>query len=87
MKKKTLKTAVSITIATWLDELLELKRIIKRRKTTNIIMSSATPAELQEADLQFKRKIDAARGTTLRMDRQGAGEQAADTSTEESPDL
>ena len=32
MKKKTLKTAASITIATWLDELHDLRRKIKNRK-------------------------------------------------------
>ena len=86
MKKKTLRTAASITIATWLDELHELRRKIKCRKTTYIILSIATPEELQEADEQFKGKINAARGTTLRTDRQGVGERAVDTSTEEPPD-
>ena len=85
MKKKTSKTAASITIVTWLDEIHDLKRKIKHRKTTNIIMSRATPEEPREADAQFKRKINAARGTTLWLDRQGVGEQAVDTSTEEPP--
>ena len=57
-----------------------------RRKTTNIIMSRATPEELQEADVQFKKKINAARGITLRTDRQGVGERTVDMSTEEPPD-
>ena len=69
VKKKTLKTAASITIATWLDELHKLRRKIMRRKTTIIIMSRATSEELREADVQFKRKISAARGTTLWTDR------------------
>ena len=86
MKRKTLKTSASITIATWLDELHDLRRKILRRKTTNIIMSSTTPEELREADVQFKRKIYAARGIVLRTDRQRVGEQAVDTSTEEPPD-
>ena len=51
MKKKTLKTAASITIATWLDELHDLRRKIKRRKTSSIILSCATSEELQEADI------------------------------------
>ena len=86
MKKKTLKTAASITIATWLDELHGLRRKIKCMKATSIILSRATPEELQEADGQFKRKINAAQGMTLRTDRQGVGEQAVNTSTEEPPD-
>ena len=86
MKKKTLKTAASITIATWLDEMHKLRRNIKHRQTTNIIVSCATPEELQEADVQFKIKINAARGTALWTDRQGVGGQAVDTSTEEPPD-
>ena len=86
MKKKTLKTAASITIATWLDELHEVKRKIKSRKTANIILSCATSDELREADVQFEQKLNAARGTALRTDRQGAGERAVDTSTEEPPD-
>ena len=86
MKKKTLKTAASITIATWLDELHDLWRKIKRRKTTSIIRNCATSEELREADVQFKRKIYAARGITLRTDRQGVGEWAVDMSTEEPPD-
>ena len=45
MKKKTLKTAASITISTWLDELHELRRKILSRKITSIIMSRATPEE------------------------------------------
>ena len=45
-----------------------------------------TPEELREADEQFKRKIYAAQGISLRVDRQGVGERAVDTSTEEPPD-
>ena len=44
------------------------------------------PEKLGEADKQFKRKINAARALTLRTDRQGVGEQAVDTSTEEPPE-
>ena len=51
----------------------------------SIIMSCANPEELQEADEQFKRKINATQGMTLRTDRQGVGE-AVDMSTEEPPD-
>ena len=40
---------------------------------------------LREADKQFKRKINAAQGLSLRTDRQGVGERAVDTSTEEPP--
>ena len=65
MKKKTLKTASSITIATWLDEIHELQRRIKRGKTESIIMVMADTETLREADEQFKRKINAARGLTL----------------------
>ena len=86
MKKKTLKTAASITIATWLDEIHDLRRIIKCGQTESIIMSCADPEKLHKADEQFKRKINAARGLTLRTDRQGVGERAVDTSTEEPPD-
>ena len=86
MKKKTPKTAASITILTWLDELYDLEGKILRGKTTDILMSSATPEELREAGVQFKRKITTARGTALRRDKQGVGEQAVDTSTEEPPD-
>ena len=57
MKKKTLKTAAPITIATWLDELHDLRRKIPCRKTTNTIMSCATPEELRKADIQLKRKL------------------------------
>ena len=86
MKKKTLKTASSIMIATWPDELHDLRRKIKRRKTTNIIWNCATPEELREADEQFKRKIYAAQGISVRTDRQGVGERTVDTSREEPPD-
>ena len=47
MKKKTLKTAASITIATWLDELHDLKRKIESRKTASIILSCALSDEQQ----------------------------------------
>ena len=86
MKKKTLKTVSSITIATWMDELHELQRKIKHGQTESIIISCTYPEDLQEADEQFKQKINPARGMTLRSDRQGVGEQAADMSTEEPPD-
>ena len=66
MNKKTLKTAASITIATWLDEILDLLRQIMREQKESIIMSCADPEDLCEADIQFKRKINAARGMTLR---------------------
>ena len=83
---ETLKTAASVTIATWLDELRDLRRKIKCGKTASKILSCATPEKLQEADVQFERKINAARGTTLRTGREWVGEQAMDTSTEEPPD-
>ena len=86
LKKKTLKMAASITIATWLDEIHELRRGIQRGKTESIIMGMVDPVTLREADKQFKRNINAARGLTLRTDRQGVGERAVDTSTEEPPD-
>ena len=86
MKKKTLKTAASITIATWLDEILALRRKIQCGKTASIVMGMTDAETLCEADEQFKRKINAARGLTLRTDRQGGGERAVDTSTEEPPD-
>ena len=86
MKKKTLKTAASTTIATWLDEIHDLRRRIKRGQTESLIMGYADQEKLHEADEQFKRKINAARGMTLRKDRQGVGERVVDTSTEEPPD-
>ena len=46
MKKKTLKTAASMTIATWLAELHEVRRKIQCGKTASIIRSCATPDEL-----------------------------------------
>ena len=49
-------------------------------------MGMADPEEFREADEQFKQKINAARGMTLRTDRQGVGEQAVDTSSEEPSD-
>ena len=49
-------------------------------------MGMANPETLREADEQFKRKIYTAPGMTLRTDRQGVGEGAVDTSTEEPPD-
>ena len=52
----------------------------------NIIMAYGVPEDLHEADEEFKRKINRARGLSLRTDRQGVGEQAVDTSTEEPPD-
>ena len=86
MKKKTPKTASSIIIVTWLDELHEVRRKIRCRKTTSIIRNCATTEELREADEQFKQNIYAARGISLRTDREGVGEQAVETSTEEPPD-
>ena len=47
MKKKKLKTAASITIATWLDELHDLRRKILNRKTTSIIGNCATSEEFR----------------------------------------
>ena len=86
MRSKTLKTAASILIATWLDELIAQQRRIQRRKKENIIINWADPEELRDADERFKRKIYRARGLSLRTERQGVGEQAEDTSAEESPD-
>ncbi len=86
MKKKTLKTAASITIVTWLDELHELRRKIKCGQKESIIMICTDPEKFREADEQFKRNINAARSMTLRTDIQGVGERAVDMSTEEPPD-
>ena len=86
LRNKTLKTTASTLIATWLAELQDLRQRIQRRKQESILMTWTDPEELREADKQFKRKIYAARGLSLRTDRQGVGEQAVDTSTEEPPD-
>ena len=79
MRKKALETAASITIATWLDELHDLRQKIKHGQKESINMGYANPEDLRKADKQFKRK-------TLRTDRHGVGERAVDTSTEEPPD-
>ena len=86
MKKKTLKTAASINIATWLDEIHELRRRMQCGKTVSLVMSMTNSETLREANKQFKRKINAVRGLTLRTDRQEVGERAVDTATEEPPD-
>ena len=86
MRKKTLKTAASITIATWLDELHDLRQKIKHGQTESIIMGHANAEDLLKASVQFKRKINAARSIAKRTDRQGVGEQVVDTSTEEPPE-
>ena len=86
MKKKTMKTASSITIATWLDEIHDLRRNIKRGQKESIIMSCADPEKLRKAGEQFKQNINTGRGMALRTDRHGVGEQTVDTSTEEPPD-
>ena len=49
-------------------------------------MAFTNPEALREADNEFKRKINRARGLTIQTYRQGVGEQAVDTSTEEPPD-
>ena len=49
-------------------------------------MICADPEKLRKADEQFKQKLNAAQSMTLRMDIQGVGERAVDTSTEEPPD-
>ena len=60
MKKKTLKIAASITIATWLDEIYELRRKMQRGKTESIAVSMTNLETLRKADKQFKHKIYAA---------------------------
>ena len=49
-------------------------------------MEMTDPEELLDAEEQFKRKINAAQGLSLRTDRQVTGERAVVTSTEEPPD-
>ena len=65
LKRKTLKTAASITIAAWLDKIHELRRRIQCGKTESIVMSMTDSDTLREADEHFKRKINAARQLTL----------------------
>ena len=86
LRNKTLKTTASTLIATWLAELQDLRQRIKRRKQESILINFTDPEALREADNEFKRQINRARGLSLRTDRQGVGEQAVDTSTEEPPD-
>ena len=86
LRNKTLKTTASTLIATWLAELHDLRRRLQNRKQGSILMALTDPEVLREADTEFKRKINRARGLTIRTDRQGVGEQAVDTSTEEPPD-
>ena len=61
MRRKTLKTAASILIATWLDELMAQRRQIQRRQQENIIMNWTNPEELRNADERFKQKLNRAR--------------------------
>ena len=61
MRRKTLKTAASILIATWLDELMAQRRQIQRRQQENIIMNWTNPEELYDADERFKQKLSRAR--------------------------
>ena len=61
MRRKTLKTAASILIATWLDELMAQRRQIQRRQQENIIMNWADPEELRDAGERFKQKLNRAR--------------------------
>ena len=86
LRSKTLKTTASTLIATWLEELNDQRRRIQRRKQESLIVTFGDQETLREADNEFKRKINRARGLTIRTDRQGVGEQAVDTSTEEPPD-
>ena len=51
--KKTLKTAASITIATWLEEIHELRQRIQCGKTVSKVMGVKDPETLPEADEQF----------------------------------
>ena len=59
---------------------------IQRRRTENIIMNWTDPEELCDPDKRFKQKLYRARGLSLRTERQGVGEQAVYTPTEEPPD-
>ena len=86
LRNKTLKTSASTIIATWLAEVHDRRQRLQRRKQESILMAFTNPEALREADNEFKRKINRARGLTIRTDRQGVGEQAVDTSTEEPPD-
>jgi len=61
MRRKTLKTAASILIATWLDELMAQQQQIQRRQQENIIMNWTNPEELHDADERFKQKLNRAR--------------------------
>ena len=54
MRRKTLKTAASILIATWLDELIPQRWRIQRGQQENIIMNWTDPEELCDADERFK---------------------------------
>ena len=65
MKRKTLKTAPSILIATWLDELHDQQRKIKKGQKANIIVRYTNSEDLREADDRFKQKITAGRNITL----------------------
>ncbi len=61
MRSKTLKTAASILIATWLDELMAQRRSIQRGKKENIITNWTDPEELRDADERFKKNIQSLR--------------------------
>ncbi len=53
MKKKTLKTAASITISTWLDEIHELQQRMQRGETESIVVSMTNTESLRKADKQL----------------------------------
>ena len=70
LRSKTLKTTASTLIATWLDELHDQRQRIQRRKQESILMTFGDQEALREADKEFKRQINIARGLSLRTDRQ-----------------
>ena len=70
-RRKILQRAANSDIAFWLEHNIKRRNIIRRRKTSNIVMTMIPPAELEAADDRFLAKIVHARRTTIqdgRMD-------------------
>ena len=86
MKRRSINNSANITIATWVDDLQELRAKVKRRLATNIVREFMTGDSMREANERFHRKLQAAKRITIGTEQQEVGEQLVDTLNDEPPD-
>ena len=85
-QRKLLKKTANSDIAFWLEHNITRRKIVQRRKVSNIVVTLTSPEELTAANTSFLAKIVDAKRTTIQDGNMDEGPNDQAERNEESPD-